>query len=106
VSDGVYRVNARLAIDELGDLFDMELDDDDVDSVGGLLTKAFGRLPVRGTRVHVSGLILTAERTDGRRRGVSTVLVERDPDAVPLYDTGEIKVIESRSNTNRETASS
>ena len=49
-----YRVSARLPIDELGDLFGIELDDDDVDSVGGLLTKALGRLP--GRRVARHGL--------------------------------------------------
>ena len=40
---GVYRVSARLPVDELGDLFGLELDDDDVDSVGGLLTKNLGQ---------------------------------------------------------------
>jgi CBS domain containing-hemolysin-like protein len=74
---GVYRVNARMPIDELGDLFDLELDDDDVDSVGGLLTKHLGRLPVSGSRVEVAGLVLTAERTEGRRKILRTVLVAR-----------------------------
>ena len=49
LGDGRYRVSARLPIDELGDLFGIELEDDDVDSVGGLLTKALGRLPVAGS---------------------------------------------------------
>jgi CBS domain containing-hemolysin-like protein len=78
LSNGRFRVSARLAIDELGDLFGLELDDDEVDSVGGLLAKALGRLPVTGSRAEVSGLVLTAERTEGRRKRVSTVLVERD----------------------------
>lgn len=78
LGDGRYRVSARLAIDELGDLFGLEIEDDEVDSVGGLLTKALGRLPVTGSRAEYSGLILTAERTEGRRKRVSTVLVERD----------------------------
>lgn len=78
IGNGVFRVSARLAVDELGDLFGLELDDDDVDSVGGLLTKVLGRLPVPGSRAEYSGLILTAERTEGRRRRLSTVLVERD----------------------------
>lgn len=73
-----YRVSARLPTDELGDLFDLELDDDDVDSVGGLLTKALGRLPLPGATATISGLILTAERTEGRRKRLSTVLVEAD----------------------------
>ncbi|MEO6200179.1 MAG: hemolysin family protein [Cryobacterium sp.] len=75
---GRFRVAARLPVDELGELFDLELDDDDVDSVGGLLAKALGRLPVEGSLVSVSGLVLTAERTEGRRKRISTVLVERE----------------------------
>jgi len=78
LGDGSYRVSARLPVDELGDLFGIELDDDDVDSVGGLLTKTLGRLPVAGSVTTISGLILRAERTEGRRRRLSTVIVERD----------------------------
>ncbi|TFB53667.1 hemolysin family protein [Cryobacterium tagatosivorans] len=75
---GRFRVAARLPVDELGELFDLDLDDDDVDSVGGLLAKTLGRLPVAGSVATVSGLVLTAERTEGRRKRISTVLVERD----------------------------
>jgi CBS domain containing-hemolysin-like protein len=75
---GRYRVSARLPVDELGDLFGIELDDDEVDSVGGLLAKALGRLPQPGAVATYSGLILTAERTEGRRKRLSTVLAERD----------------------------
>ncbi len=72
-----YRVSARLPVDELGELFDLELDDDDVDTVGGLLTKILGRLPVPGSVAETDGLLLTAERTEGRRKRVSTVIVTR-----------------------------
>ncbi len=78
LGDGRYRVSARLPVDELGELFEIDLDDDDVDSVGGLITKALGRLPLPGSVATFSGLILTAERTEGRRKRLSTVLVERD----------------------------
>ncbi|HEY8914027.1 hemolysin family protein [Lacisediminihabitans sp.] len=78
LDDGVFRVSARLPVDELGELFAIDLEDDDVDSVGGLLTKALGRLPLAGSVATYSGLILTAERTEGRRKRLSTVLVERD----------------------------
>lgn len=82
LGDGRYRVSARLPTDELGDLFGIELEDEDVDSVGGLLTKELGRLPVSGSTVRVSGLVLRAERTEGRRRRLRTVVVERDADLV------------------------
>lgn len=78
LGDGRFRVNARLPVDELGELFDLDLDDDDVDSVGGLLAKTLGRLPDAGSVAFMSGLILTAERTEGRRKRISTVLVQRD----------------------------
>lgn len=86
LDDGVYRVSARLSVDELGDLFGLELDDDDVDTVGGLLTKAVGRLPVAGSQANVSGLVLTAERTEGRRKQLVTVLVERDEALISAID--------------------
>lgn len=75
---GVFRVSARLPKDELGDLFGIELEDDDVDSAGGLLTKAIGRLPEAGSRAVVSGLVLRAERVEGRRKLLRTLIVERD----------------------------
>ncbi|MBG6238234.1 CBS domain containing-hemolysin-like protein [Mycetocola sp. CAN_C7] len=77
LDDNRYRVSARLPVDELGELFDLELDDDEVDTVGGLLTKVLGRLPVSGSVAETDGLRLTAERTEGRRKRVSTVIVTR-----------------------------
>ncbi|WP_400998223.1 hemolysin family protein [Agromyces sp. GXQ0307] len=78
LGEGRYRVNARLPVDELGELFGLDLEDEDVDSVGGLLAKELGRLPLRGDRVSVSGLLLEAERTEGRRKRIATILVEAD----------------------------
>jgi CBS domain containing-hemolysin-like protein len=77
VREGVYRVSARLSVGELGELFDLELEDEDVDSVGGLLAKALGRLPVAGSVAQVDGLQLTAERTEGRRKRISTIVARR-----------------------------
>lgn len=82
ISEGKFRVSARMPVDELGDLFGIELEDDDVDSVGGLLTKSLGRLPVAGSVADASGLVLTADRTEGRRKRVSTVLVERSQELI------------------------
>lgn len=79
LGDGVYRIAARLPLDELGDLFGIDLEDDDVDSAGGLLTKTLGRLPDAGSSVEVSGLRLRAERVEGRRKFLRTIIVEADP---------------------------
>ncbi len=74
LGDGLVRVPARLPVDELGELFGLELDDDDVDSAGGLLAKALGKVPIPGAEVAVAGLHLQAERAGGRRRQIATIL--------------------------------
>ena len=76
---GVYRVPVRLGLDELGELFDLEIEDDDVDTAGGLLTKAVGRVPLPGAVGYAQGLRLEAEQAVGRRRQVATLLASRDP---------------------------
>ncbi len=77
---GKYRVNARFALFELGELFKLDLDDEDVDSVGGLLTKLLGRLPRSGDSAVTSGLMFTADRIEGRRKRLITVLVSKQND--------------------------
>lgn len=77
LGDGVYRVPARAGLSELGELFSLDIDDDDIDSVGGLLGKASGRVPIVGTRAEAYGLVLEAEKTGGRRKRLSSVLVSR-----------------------------
>ena len=77
LDDGSLRVNARYSLFELGELLELELDDDDVDSVGGLLTKELGKLPTIGDQVQVSGLTLTADRIEGRRKRLITVVVKK-----------------------------
>ena len=76
---GVYRVPVRLGLDELGELFGTQVEDDDVDTAGGLLTKAVGRVPLPGAVGYAQGLRLEAEQAMGRRRQVATLLASRDP---------------------------
>jgi CBS domain containing-hemolysin-like protein len=86
---GVLRVPARLPVDELGDLFDLRLDDDDVDTAGGLLAKVLGKVPLAGSSVEVGGVHLEAERVEGRRKQISTILVHRtEPVAEPDDSNG------------------
>lgn len=78
VEEGVYRVPARLPIADLGELFGVKLDDDDVDTVGGLFAKLIGRVPIAGSRASIGGISLTADRFQGRRRRLWTVLARRE----------------------------
>lgn len=85
LGEGTWRVPSRLGIGELGELLGIELEDDDVDSVGGLLAKALGRVPLPGASAEVSGVHMIAEEARGRRRQVATVLCRR-VDEIPAHD--------------------
>jgi CBS domain containing-hemolysin-like protein len=74
-SDGGLRVDARLPVDELGELLACELPDEEWDTVGGLLFGLLGHVPKPGESVEVNGLRFTAERLAGRR--IATVGVDR-----------------------------
>jgi Mg2+/Co2+ transporter CorC len=78
LGDGRYRVNARFSLAELGELFELELEDEDVDSIGGLFTKQLGRLPSKGDEVSVAGLVISADRIEGRRKRLITVIIKKD----------------------------
>jgi CBS domain containing-hemolysin-like protein len=77
VEDGVMRVSSRLHVDDLGELFGIELSDDDVDTVGGLMAKQLGRVPIPGAEVDVGDLHLVAEGPAGRRNRIGTIRVSR-----------------------------
>jgi CBS domain containing-hemolysin-like protein len=77
LDDGSVRVPAVMHLDDLGELFDIEIEDDDVDTVGGLLAKALGRVPIAGAHARVHGLELTAEGRAGRRNRIAAVVVRR-----------------------------
>jgi CBS domain containing-hemolysin-like protein len=83
LNGGSARVTARLSATELGELFGVNLEDEDVETVAGLLAHALGRVPIAGSTATVRGLRLTAENLAGRRNKIGTVLVERAGDPAP-----------------------
>ena len=83
LSDGSARVTARLSATELGELFGVNLEEEDVETVAGLLAHALGRVPIAGSAATVRGLRLTAENLAGRRNKIGTVLVERENEDAP-----------------------
>ncbi|WP_420175182.1 hemolysin family protein [Luteococcus sp. OSA5] len=73
---GLFRISARLPVDELGDLFGLELDDEDVETVGGLMAKQLNVVPIPGSVVEWEGVRIEAEKTAGRRHQIDTCLVQ------------------------------
>jgi len=75
--DGSLRVTARLPVEDLEELLDVQLPHEEVDTVGGLMAFLLGRVPIPGATVSVDGLVLVAESAKGRRNRIGTVLVHR-----------------------------
>jgi CBS domain containing-hemolysin-like protein len=88
--DGSYRLTARLAVEDVGELFDVELPrGDDVETVGGLMAQLLGRVPIPGSTVTAYGLQLTAENAGGRRNRIDTVLAAKLPEPEAEKDSNE-----------------
>jgi magnesium and cobalt exporter, CNNM family len=90
LSEHEARVDGRADVDEILELFDLDLqleDEDEYDTVGGLVYHRIGGVPAPGDSVDVDGLRLTVESTDGRRVGkvLVTRMLER---AAPLPEDG------------------
>jgi CBS domain containing-hemolysin-like protein len=75
--DGQVRVSSRYPVDDLAEVVGVAVEDDDVDSVGGLMAKHLGRVPIAGSVVEVEGLRFEAEAPAGRRNRIGAVLVSR-----------------------------
>jgi putative hemolysin len=77
------RIDGRVDVDELGETFDITIpleDEDEYDTVGGLIFHRLGHVPRPGDEVRLDGLKLTVETTDGRRVGKVLAVRQRDPD--------------------------
>jgi CBS domain containing-hemolysin-like protein len=80
LDEATARVSSRYPVDDLDEIFpDVQLVDDEVDSVGGLLAKLLGRVPLPGATAEIDGLRLEAEAPTGRRNQVGTVRITRLP---------------------------
>jgi putative hemolysin len=82
VSDGVFRVDGKMPIDEVNEILDIELPDEEWDTVGGLLLGLMGEIPDEGDTVIFQGVTFTAERVNGRR--IAKVLINRPPSEEPV----------------------
>ncbi|HEV8563857.1 MAG TPA: hemolysin family protein [Actinomycetota bacterium] len=77
VGDGRYRVSGKASIDDVNELLDVELPDEEWDTLAGFVLDLFGRIPKDGEEAVYPGLKFTAEEVLGRR--ISKVLIERVP---------------------------
>jgi CBS domain containing-hemolysin-like protein len=79
IDDNTYRVNGRVPIDEVNELLDVELPQDEWDTVAGLMYGLLGEVPTQGQTVDFDNLTFTADKVQGRR--IQKVLINRKPKA-------------------------
>jgi CBS domain containing-hemolysin-like protein len=82
LASGATRVSSRLPVDDLEETVGVAIEDDDVDTVGGLMAKHLGRVPIPGSVVEAHDLRFEAEAPTGRRNRIGTVLITRAEPAV------------------------
>ncbi len=87
LANGSTRVSSRFPVDDLEELCGVPVEDDDVDTVGGLMAKYLGRVPIPGSVVEVEGLRFEAEAPTGRRNRIGTVLISHVEPPVEAADT-------------------
>ncbi len=92
LSETVIRVPGGTNIDEINELLEVELPDDEWDTVGGLVLNLLGRVPDDGDCIEFAGLEFCAERVENRR--VQSVLVT----VLPVVDDHETSTETSRAS--------
>ena len=86
IESGVYRMQGRAPLETLGDLFSTEIEEEDIDTVGGLVFSRHGTVPDAGTEVVDPGnsLVFVVEEMDERR--IVSVTVRREDEAPEVGD--------------------
>jgi CBS domain containing-hemolysin-like protein len=80
ISETKARAKASMHIEDLADELKIEIDRDefeDVDTIGGYMAEKLGRVPIAGSAINLHGYSITSERPVGRRRRISSVIIER-----------------------------
>ncbi|MWP99553.1 CNNM family magnesium/cobalt transport protein CorC [Glaesserella parasuis] len=67
LSQHTYAVSALTDIERFNQQFAIEFDDEEVDTVGGLVMQAFGYLPKRGEKIELGGMMFKVTSADSRR---------------------------------------
>ncbi|MBP7971160.1 MAG: hemolysin family protein [Candidatus Nanopelagicales bacterium] len=108
--DGAWRVSSRMQLDDLAELLELDISEDveGVETVGGLLARRLGFVPIPGSQIDVEGYHLIAESAAGRRNQIGTVLVTSTPatpQATSPYSTSDEVASDSADATsNAESA--
>jgi CBS domain containing-hemolysin-like protein len=88
-SDTKARAKASIHIEDLAEELKISIDEADyegIDTIGGLMAQRLGRVPIVGSTITIDGWSITSERPIGRRRRISSVLIEKLEEAEAEID--------------------
>jgi CBS domain containing-hemolysin-like protein len=89
ISETKARAKASMHIEDLADELKIEIDREefeDVDTIGGYMAEKLGRVPIAGSTINLHGFSITSERPIGRRRRISSVIIERLDEEVDEHE--------------------
>jgi CBS domain containing-hemolysin-like protein len=89
ISETKARAKASMHIEDLADELKIEIDREefeDVDTIGGYMAEKLGRVPIAGSTINLQGFSITSERPIGRRRRISSVIIERLEEEVDEHE--------------------
>ncbi|MFM2478189.1 CNNM family magnesium/cobalt transport protein CorC [Celerinatantimonas sp. MCCC 1A17872] len=67
INSSTFAVSALTSIEDFNEAFHAQLADEEVDTIGGLVTHAFGHLPARGEKITIDGYLFKVSSADRRR---------------------------------------
>lgn len=88
IGENTYLVNAMIRIDELSEFFEEELqEDEDVDTIGGLVVKNLERIAQIGDKVEIQNMECTVKEIDGAR--ITKLIIVKKPPKLPEFSDEE-----------------
>ncbi len=80
ISETKARAKASIHIEDLAEELKISIKEEEyegIDTIGGLMAQKLGRVPIAGSTITIEGWSITSERPVGRRRRISSVMIER-----------------------------
>jgi magnesium and cobalt transporter len=75
----VFQVSALTPLDEFNESFNTTFDEEDADTIGGIVLHAFGHMPAKGESIELEGLTFKVSKANSRRLVQLQVIRAKEP---------------------------
>jgi putative hemolysin len=89
VNDNEVRVDARVALDDVNDLLDVDWQAEDSDTIGGFVYEQLGRIPNPGDSVQAGDYTITVLSTEGARLKQLSIVRHQSPEGTRPEPAGD-----------------